>query len=1187
MSNHRKKLSTHIRLALASTLPVVFASLTLPQAFANETDSNFVPPPAATGQPAQKPKKTTAKKTADDDKVVEKIIVIGTRSNLMTAQTIKRDADTMVDAVSAADISVFQDRSVLEAIQRLPGISLERFASTDDPDHFGVEASNVIIRGMTQSRSEFNGRDTFTANSGRGLSYQDVPPELMGSIEIYKNQTADMIEGGIGGTVTMQTRKPFDSDGRMFAISLDYSEGDIAKEGSPTLSGLYSDRFMTEYGEFGVLFNYANSTLYGESHGIQSDAFMQYYARDLVTENNTGDVGTRAEDFVGEDNDGIVWLPNAANVLMKHDERKREGLAASLQYQNPAETLVATFEYLRSDSRLAWVERAVKYQGGFFTIDSRKTRPLAGTHMVFDEQGLFRAGTLTNGVESWRVGISGTNHVPSQNGLRGYQQFGHKTQMGSRVNDLSTLVEDTSFNLKWQPVERLTLIGDYQFVRSETANDDVTVNIDSWANLDYDLRGNMPKLSFLEPWNNARNQARVNGDTFFDEVNEGVPSWPGFTGDSAGDHNFFNDENSYFWHSAMDHYERSEGELEAVRLDGTLDFEQGFVKAVKAGVRYSKREQVVRSTSWNWGALAPEWEGSKSDWDLAEGETVGKGIGWLADLKSRQDGYETVDWSDFMHGGVLTIEGNQTIHATEDLIRSVMGKNPSRRLLTNYVSSGNWAPYPTRTGLDSQYGIFRPGEINVTTETTEAAYLRVDFGGDEELTYSGNIGLRYLSMERLAVGTAVFPKLLKADRDTMEPVPDSLSLPLNTAEVDAYLNQLVADGLYSAYDSAAYAVENNWVKNPYNYLSDDERDFSLAVLRDGATQDRLSEYQGVESPLAARVRYDVFLPSFNIKVDLAEGLVGRFAIAKAVAFPDMGDVRNRVEFDEILFDEDILIEERSVPVEGSPDAILIESARLNSKEGGLLWVGGGGNPYIKPMESIQYDFSLEWYFSDVGQLSAAMFHKNLDNYFTQGVITREFTHPITQSTQNTAITSTRNGGNAKLDGLEVTYQQFFEGWFEGFGVQATYTFIDANSVPNNEQEVEDEQWYNSIYEDTGIRVSYDKLPLEGQSDNTVNLVGMFENDQWSARLAYNWRSKYLLTTRDVISKAPLWYDDHGELDGSLFYRFDDHFTIGLHAKNITNARSETIMILNDDLLSTGRSWFVSDRRIAIVLKAEF
>jgi iron complex outermembrane receptor protein len=238
----------------------------------------------------------------DDEEGVELIEVRGMRANLINAQNLKRNSDTVIDALTAADIGALPDRSVLEAIQRLPGVSIERFAGPDDPDHFSVEGSGAIIRGMTQTRSEFNGRDSFSANSSRGLSFQDVSPELMSGVDVFKNQTADMIEGGIGGTISLRTRKPFDSQGQVFAFNVDYSYGDLAKEWTPTLSALYSNRWETSAGEFGLLFNYADSKLMGASHGIQSDAVVEYYARDLVG----------AEAFLGADNNGTVWVPQAS-----------------------------------------------------------------------------------------------------------------------------------------------------------------------------------------------------------------------------------------------------------------------------------------------------------------------------------------------------------------------------------------------------------------------------------------------------------------------------------------------------------------------------------------------------------------------------------------------------------------------------------------------------------------------------------------------------------------------------------------------------------------------------------------------------------------------------------------------------------------------------------------------------------
>ncbi|RZJ95193.1 MAG: TonB-dependent receptor, partial [Novosphingobium sp.] len=107
----------------------------------------------------------------DDEAEVSDVIVTGTRAALRSAQNIKRDADTVVDSITATDIGAFPDKSVAEALQRVAGITVNRFAASSDTAHFSAEPSGVIVRGLQQVRTEFNGRDSFSANSGRGLSF--------------------------------------------------------------------------------------------------------------------------------------------------------------------------------------------------------------------------------------------------------------------------------------------------------------------------------------------------------------------------------------------------------------------------------------------------------------------------------------------------------------------------------------------------------------------------------------------------------------------------------------------------------------------------------------------------------------------------------------------------------------------------------------------------------------------------------------------------------------------------------------------------------------------------------------------------------------------------------------------------------------------------------------------------------
>ena len=238
----------------------------------------------------------------DDDAVeVEEVVITGIRASLRSSQDIKQNAEVFVDSITAEDIGALPDRSVTEALQRVPGVSIDRFRAGVDPDHFSIEGSGVVVRGLTWVRSELNGRDTFSATNGRVLSFSDVPAELMGGVDVFKNPSADMVEGGISGTINLRTRTPFDSPGRVLAGSVEASYGDFAQEWTPTISLLYSDRWDTEVGEFGLLLNAVNSELTARSDGQQ---ISNYAPRTLYS---NGDVVGPAGTEVGE-----VWFPRGA-----------------------------------------------------------------------------------------------------------------------------------------------------------------------------------------------------------------------------------------------------------------------------------------------------------------------------------------------------------------------------------------------------------------------------------------------------------------------------------------------------------------------------------------------------------------------------------------------------------------------------------------------------------------------------------------------------------------------------------------------------------------------------------------------------------------------------------------------------------------------------------------------------------
>jgi TonB-dependent receptor len=242
----------------------------------------------------------------------------------------------------------------------------------------------------------------------------------------------------------------------------------------------------------------------------------------------------------------------------------------------------------------------------------------------------------------------------------------------------------------------------------------------------------------------------------------------------------------------------------------------------------------------------------------------------------------------------------------------------------------------------------------------------------------------------------------------------------------------------------------------------------------------------------------------------------------------------------------------------------------------VQWNGFAGNPNLKPMRATQYDTALEWYFSKTGMLYTTMFFKNIHNYISQE------TEPETYDGQQFQVTRPYNMGRGLIRGAEIGYNQFFDflpGWLKGFGVQANFTYVDSSGGVNSAT--------NPYTNETVTGVA---LPLTGLSRRSYNLVGMYERGPWSARLAWNWRSRYLLTTSDAATHLPTWADDYGQLDASVFYKLNAKMQVGLQMNNLTNSTNKVLMgptsygdgVVDHHLYT--RSWFDADRRYEVVFR---
>lgn len=175
------------------------------------------------------------------------VIVLGKRASMMSAQEIKRDSIDIVDTVVADEIHKLPDLSVTDALQRITGVQIARDRG---------EGAAVAVRGLVQMETLLNGREVFTAGNGRTLDFADIPAEMVSSIQVYKTASAERIEGGVGGTIDLRTRRPFDFKGREIVGSARVIHGDLIKGSRSQWSVLASDRWSSaSSGQFGALLN--------------------------------------------------------------------------------------------------------------------------------------------------------------------------------------------------------------------------------------------------------------------------------------------------------------------------------------------------------------------------------------------------------------------------------------------------------------------------------------------------------------------------------------------------------------------------------------------------------------------------------------------------------------------------------------------------------------------------------------------------------------------------------------------------------------------------------------------------------------------------------------------------------------------------------------------------------------------
>ncbi len=231
--------------------------------------------------------------SSEDIVELEKFEVVGYGDSLQAARDMKRQADQILDAVVAEDIGRLPDTTLADALERISGVQVTR-------GEFG-EGGTVAVRGTVHNRFEINNRTLIGSDANnRRPNLSEIPAELFESIQVFKSPTADMVEGSLGSTIRLVTRKPLSRRSALWVANVELSVNEAVSGVSPKASVTAGYNWRdTANGDFGFLatLSYQESTIRSASFGTGAwdgigpgptrDMFFRNYAYDV---NGDGEV---------------------------------------------------------------------------------------------------------------------------------------------------------------------------------------------------------------------------------------------------------------------------------------------------------------------------------------------------------------------------------------------------------------------------------------------------------------------------------------------------------------------------------------------------------------------------------------------------------------------------------------------------------------------------------------------------------------------------------------------------------------------------------------------------------------------------------------------------------------------------------------------------------------------------------
>ncbi|TFW27622.1 TonB-dependent receptor [Duganella callida] len=1040
-----------IVLAVASALALLSSGAALAQTDAASGAASKNTSKDASGSEAQR--------APDDQNVGTTVMVVGTRKSVASAIDRKIRNSTVSDSLVAEDINQFPDKNVGEALSRITGVQLTR--------DFG-EGTQVSIRGVEPNlnRVEVNGMSVLSTNgtAGRGAELRELASELISSIDVYKGSTADLTEGGVGGSVIIRTRKPLDFKKFTFATTLAGEQASSVGGVQPRASVLIADRFFDN--RLGLMANivYDNVLTRNDYSRNTSWRFLRDWdfspdktvtSIDPALAAITSPGGCSASSLSAAQKTACQqqWYDYSPGIsrygtwTRDHDRASAE-LTAQYKFSNDLTAFVSyqgnrQHEELNDRNfgtdfgavtRLANTGAAPIYNMATGVPTTPGTCIAAPTASTPD-------GMVVNNHYVTQYTVGSCNYLAGQGG-----QGAFSTSARDYILRVSSNYTSAGFNYKHEALEVEGLVGTSRSDYHSDSNNIVLTQNAPGLKVTLDAQG-LPHFDFPAGYSsdasssyvqaqlqyrptatkNSEDQAKIDfkyrlATPFFSKV------WFGAQGTKSTSQQY--NGGGYLASNGSDLVSPADDvNVVTANVNQTLIYDPYYTGTAQRAPEAQSYLNANYSTKYiNAAQMAALI-------DAVRGRTPGTFF----------QGYDKI--SNIPSGWMSPVYSNAT-----------------QFFDTSHFNFGN-----VYQALGSDGKMYPQIPVFQVEERTKAGYLRLDFDTEvAEHQIWGNIGVRYTGTRDKASGLYKF-SVRQA----------------NTPGGSTYTDRVVTNSIVS------------WENQYHDYL-----------------------------------------PSLNVM-----GWV----------IPDKFMIRTGLS-----------------KVMSRPSIDLLTPAATCTLNSGLAQFGGdgqddctAGNPKLKPFRATNTDLSFEYYPSQDSQYSIGLFKKEISSYILEKQLVRNV--DLFGTGQLFDVTQPINGKGATTKGIELTARTaftFLPGWLSGFGIDTNYTRMTYKYAPGTER-------INPL--DGTV------LPYAGLSRNSYNAALWYDLGKINARVAYNYRDRFYTGTNDV-SGNPNFQEKTGFLDAKIQYRYNDHITISLEGKNLTDQAQITDagdLFRVNELAFSGRRYFVS------------